>query len=141
MKRRTFLLGGIAGGLAACSSVETRPVDASGEGTPVYFISSTEADQIMKSAMVEVFPRLPIMRVDAPYQGYTASMNFALDQHSVTLMAVPANGSWEGVVRSGYSFKVSQFGSIPITGSIKAGNLIKAVERMTTNSPKAKASS
>lgn len=124
--------------LAACSSTVTAPADTSGEGTPVYYISSQEADEIMKKAMVEVFPNLPIMKVGAPYSGYSASMNFLLDNHSVTLAAVPASGDFEGKPRDGYSFQVSQYGSIPITGGIKANNLIKAVERITVGVPQQK---
>ena len=124
--------------LTACASTVTAPVDASGDGTPVYLISTQEADSIMKKAMVEVFPKLPIMKVEAPHSGYTASMDFLLDSHSVTLAAIPSKGMFNGVERDGYSFQVSQYGSIPITGGIKANNLIEAVERMTSGVPQDK---
>lgn len=135
MNRRSILAATALVFLAACASTVTAPVDASGEGTPVYFISTQEADSIMKKAMVEVFPKLPIMKVEAPYSGYTASMDFLLDSHSVTLAAIPAKGQIDGMLRDGYSFQVSQYGSIPITGSIKARNLIEEIERMTATAP------
>lgn len=136
MNRRIFLAAVALSSLAACSSVETAPVDPSGKGTPIYFISAKQADGIMKTAMVEAFPKLPIMKVDAPHQGYTASMNFALDQHSVTLMAVPVVGELNGSRQDGFSFKVTQYGSMPLTGGSKASKLIETVERMTAGAPK-----
>lgn len=133
MERRIFITLAASAILTACTSSETSPVNPSGEGTPVYLISEKQADDIMKKAMAATFTNLPIMKVDVPHSGYTVSMNFALDQHSITLMMVPTKGMFNGKVMDGYSFKVAQYGSIPITGGVKTRNIIREIEKMTSN--------
>ena len=133
VKRRAFIALTASAILSACTSSETSPANPSGEGTPVYLISEKQADDIMRKAMATTFTNLPIMKVDVPHPGYTVSMNFALDQHSITLMMVPTKGVFDGKVMDGYSFKVAQYGSIPITGGIRTRNIIREIEKMTSN--------
>lgn len=135
MNRRFLIAAAACGLLAACASSVTTPTGDTGEGTPVYYLSAKQADSIMKKAMVNVFPNLPIMSVDVPHPGYTVTMDFLLDSHSITLAAIPSEGLLDGSLVGGHSFQVSQYGSIPITGSIKTNNIIDEIERLTAGVP------
>lgn len=94
----------------------------------VYPMTAEQADGVLSQAMLATFPDSPIGAVALPGKGYTATIRFALDSHQITAMALPARGVGAGgAAVSGYEFKVTHAGTMPITGNNRSVSLFKAI--------------
>lgn len=84
------------------------------------------ADTVCLQSMMAVFPDIPFEKAPfpKPYIRYQANMRVALDQHTVVVTAVPhSNKNSNGQDVYGYSFEVSDHGSIIIQGPQRASTL------------------
>lgn len=117
--------------LAGCSG----QVSNSDAGIPaaqnvVYPISAEAADRVIGQAMIAAFPEEPISPVSLPNRGYSSTIRFALDSHRVSAMAVPGTGQEpDGSKVSGYSFRVTHAGTMPISGSKRSAALFAAINQ------------
>jgi len=96
----------------------------------VYPITAARADLAIAESMQEVFPETPVVAVALPRKGYTVTISFLADSHRITAVAEPAAGRvGGGTLVDGYTFTVSDYGSIPITGGNRAQRLFAAINR------------
>lgn len=115
--------------LAACAGPLRTTSDPSLTGArAVYAFSRAEADRVLLHAMLKTFPDNAIERanVPAPVVRYQARISFALDSHVIIGTAVPT-ALKDGREGEGYVFEVSDFGSMPITGSSRAERLFSEI--------------
>jgi hypothetical protein len=101
--------------LAACSETIT----SNPAGTRLmYPITAEEADQVLGQAMLATFPGSTILPVTLPNKGYVVTIRFLIDQHDIIGTAVPTDGRQSnGVTIRGFSFVVSNTGTLPISAS------------------------
>jgi hypothetical protein len=96
----------------------------------VYPINAEEADAVLSQAMVATFPGLPISGVSLPNKGYTATISLLLDSHRITATAIPTFGRGPNGSRvSGHSFEVAHAGTMPVSGSTRAGTLFESINQ------------
>lgn len=116
--------------LTACTTTRTTvgasdSVSAAAAPTEMYPITAEQADQVIIKSMTEQFGDVPMLRVDAPYKGYTVHTYFLLDSHRFTARMIPAKGQEpNGKVVGGYVFDVIDAGTMLISGQIRAESLI-----------------
>lgn len=116
--------------LTACTTTRTTvgatdAASATAAPTEMYPLTAEQADQVVVKSMTEQFGDAPLIRVDAPYKGYTVHTYFLLDSHRFTARMIPAKGqSQNGKVVDGYVFDVIDSGTMLISGQIRAESLI-----------------
>lgn len=132
MRKMVAAAAGLAAmAIAGCSG----QVSNVGANTPpaarvVYPITAEQADQALSKAMVAAFPETPISSVSLPHKGYTATIRFALDSHRITAMTMPGIGVTPSGDRvNGYSFQVSNAGTMPATGTNRSNALFERINR------------
>lgn len=104
----------------------TDSMSAAAAPTEMYPLTPEQADQVLVKSMMEQFGDAPLIRVDAPFKGYTIHTYFLLDSHRFTARMIPAKGqSPNGKVVDGYVFDVIDAGTMLISGQIRAESLIK----------------
>lgn len=104
----------------------TDAASAAAAPTEMYPLTAEQADQVLIKSMMEQFGDAPLIRVDAPYKGYTVHTYFLLDSHRFTARMIPAKGqSTNGKVVDGYVFDVIDSGTLLISSQIRAERLIK----------------
>lgn len=114
--------------LAGCAGQISNSQANSPTGAVVYPISADDADRVIGQAMVETFPGTPISAVALPNKGYTATIRLLLDSHQITATAIPAAGvDAQGARVNGYSFDVSNSGTMPLTASARSDALFKLI--------------
>lgn len=106
----------------------TNAATAAAGPTEMYPITSEQADNVLVKSMMQQFGDAPLIRIDAPYKGYTVHTYFLLDSHRFTARMIPAKGqSVNGKVIDGYIFDVIDAGTMLISGQIRAESLIKHI--------------
>lgn len=96
--------------------------------TEMYPITPEQADKVLTKSMMDQFGDAPLIRIDAPYKGYTVHTIFLLDSHRFTARMIPAKGqAGNGKVVDGYIFDVIDSGTMLISGQIRAESLIKHI--------------
>lgn len=119
--------------LSGCTTTRTTvnatdAVSAAALPTEMYQLTSEQADQVLVKSMVEQFGDGPMVRVDAPYKGYSVHTYFLLDSHRFTARMIPAKGqAANGKIVDGYIFDVIDSGTMLISGQIRAESLLKRV--------------
>lgn len=117
--------------VTACTTTRTTvgatdSVSAAAAPTEMFPLTAEQADQVLVKSMVEQFGDSPLIRVDAPYKGYTVHTYFLLDSHRFTARMIPAKGRLaNGKVVDGYVFDVIDSGTMLISGQVRAESLIK----------------
>lgn len=100
----------------------------SGGSLMVYPMSREAADLVLQQSIKAQFPDQTIMPIG---NGYRVYVRFLLDSHYFIATMVPARGTMpSGEVVDGYYFDVNQFGTMLISGKVRAGNLL---EKITAN--------
>lgn len=113
--------------VAGCPSGTYTTADAYSQNGKVFPMTSEEANKVLATAMATQFPGVPIVPVEFPLKGYTATVYFGLDHHAFLASMVPANGrSSTGEVVKGYAFQVSHNGTF-ISGSSRAKDLFNLI--------------
>lgn len=112
--------------MAACSGPVHRIGAADGAPGLAYLIGQQQADEVLARAMLRVFPDVPVERgqVPAPYLRYQARMIVALDSHVIVATAIPVNGG-----NGGYTFEVSDHGSLLIRGPARAAAVTEEINK------------
>ena len=96
--------------------------------TEMYPLTAEQADKVLIKSMTDQFGDAALIRVDAPYKGYTIHTYFLLDSHRFTARMIPAKGQGaKGKIVDGYIFDVIDSGTMLISGQIRAKSLLKSV--------------
>jgi len=112
--------------LTACSSTQSTIAN---EKTG-YAISRKQAKEIVESSIQANFSPDSVNR--SPETSLTSSgyFRFALDTHTVNATAIPMRGVLpDGTPSEGYGFEVVSFGTMPISGGIKAKSVYQLIKR------------
>ncbi len=91
----------------------------------VYPISKEVADSVLQQSIKEQFPDQTFLPVG---NGYRVYVRFLLDDHNFVATMVPAKGTLpSGEVVDAYYFNVNQFGTMLISGRVRAGHLLEII--------------
>lgn len=109
---------------AGCTTTPYNTAETGGE-LLMYPVSKEVADKIILGAIKEQFPEhrpLPLPN------GYRVYVRFVLDDHNFVASMVPAKGKLpSGQIVDGYYFNVNQYGTMLISGRVRAGNLLEKI--------------
>lgn len=117
--------------LASCvGPLSNSGFDVADDGNGIVFpLSAVEADRVLATSMIATFPSTPIVAMTPwPNRGYTATITFLTDSHTITGIATPATGiRADGEVVEGYTFSVFNSGTIKVFGGDKARQLFAQI--------------
>ena len=109
---------------AGCTTTPYNSAETGGE-LQMYPVSKEVADKILLSAIKEQFPEHKPLPIPGGYRVY---VRFVLDDHNFVASMVPARGKLpSGEIVDGFYFKVSQYGTMLISGRVRAGNLLEKI--------------
>jgi hypothetical protein len=133
MQRIRGLAAVVLIGLAAtgCASSSTTLVRSDGSaGQVIYRISEEKAFTIALDAYAQLLPKQSVDDVvDGRRRGYSADQRFGLDWYTHRVLVIPAVGTdARGQDVHGYWFDLSGSGSMPIHGSAKHKELLRAIQ-------------
>lgn len=130
----TFTLGSIG-----CSTTRStsKLSDAQGSSRYIYAVTSEQADKIIVEAMKIQFSNSSILKVELPYKGYFVNERFLLDSHEFTARMIPATArDRQGKLIDGFYFEVIDSGTMLISGSVRASNLLDKIIEIANKSAK-----
>jgi hypothetical protein len=122
------LIGLAATGCASSSTTLVRP--DLGAGQVIYRISEEQAFTIALDAYAQLLPKQSVDDVvEGRRRGYSADQRFGLDWYTHRVLVIPAVGTdARGQDVHGYWFDLSGSGSMPIHGSAKHKELLRAIQ-------------
>jgi hypothetical protein len=129
MRYRIFFLLFIVGLSVGCATNRsTASIPGGNSEGLVFSLSDTQADKILASSMVALFPGSAISRVEIPNKGYQVLIRFLLDYHTIIATMTPAYGrSPSGEEQRGYVFGVNDHGTMYLSGRARAKQLFKHI--------------
>ena len=118
----------LAGCVGPLSNSGANVVDGGGGGL-VFPINADEADRVLATSMIAVFPSTPVLAMTPlPNRGYTATIGFLTDSHTISGIATPAIGHTASGERiEGFTFSVFNSGTMPFVGGQRAHELFAQI--------------
>lgn len=117
--------------LASCvGPLSNSGFEVAEDGAGIVFpMSAVEADRVLATSMIATFPSTPIVAMTPwPNRGYSATITFLTDSHTISSIATPATGiRADGESVEGYTFSVFNNGTIKVFGGDKARQLFAQI--------------